>query len=133
VASLDRIRRVLLQTRIRPGIGNENDWAAEFFQAANGMAHLHFLRDLCGEEASLEYVCFVDGPDVPKAAAQAQWQGALDLLDAYPGATNHRPKPFKATAFSSPIEDLPTRQAGAQQLRAGCSARRLGRYGAESR
>lgn len=106
VASLDRIRRALVQTRISLGAGNQNDWDAEFFQAANRIAHLHFLRDLCGEEAFLVYACFVNAPDAPKPATEGQWQGALDLLDAYLGASNHRLKPFKAAVFVSPTEDL---------------------------
>jgi len=107
VASLDHIRRALIETRISLGAGNQNDWDGEFFQAANRLAHLHFLRDLCDEEAFLVYVCFVNAPDVPKAATEAHWQGALDLLDAYLGANNHRLKRFKKAVFISPLENLP--------------------------
>ncbi len=106
VRSLDRIRCALIETRMSLGVGNHNDWDGEFFQAANRSAYLYFLRDLCKEEAFLVYVCFVNAPDVPKPATEAQWQGALELLDAYLGASNHRLKRFKTAVFINPLEEL---------------------------
>ena len=106
VRSRDRIRRALIETRMSLGVGNENDWDGEFFQAANRLAHLYFLRDLCEDQAFLVYVCFVNAPDVPKRATEAHWQGALDLLDAYLGTGNHRLKGFKTAVFISPLENL---------------------------
>jgi hypothetical protein len=106
VRSLDRIHRAMIETRINLDVGNENDWDGAFFQAANRLAHLRFLREVCEEDAYLVYVCFVNAPDVPRSAGEDEWRGALELVDAYLGTTHHRLKRFKAAVFIDPLKDM---------------------------
>jgi hypothetical protein len=67
-------------------------WDAPFYQYANRLAHLYFLRHLNGLDAYLLFVYFADAPDVPDRCTEEQWQGANRLIEKCLGLGAH---PFR--------------------------------------
>ena len=51
-------------------------WATPFYQYANRLAHLHFLRGLNDRDAYLLFLNFADAPDVPRPATTEEFAGA---------------------------------------------------------
>jgi hypothetical protein len=67
-------------------------WIQPFYQYANRLAHLYYLRELLGAEAYLLFVCVTDAPDVPLPASAAEWRGAIAAIECALGLGVH---PFK--------------------------------------
>ena len=60
------------------GRRHTNDWTTDFYQYANRLAHLYFLRELQGKDAFLVFVYFVnDTAHIPTLFEE--WRGALQL------------------------------------------------------
>jgi hypothetical protein len=74
------------------------DWSGAFYQYANRLAYLDWLRRE-GVSAFLVSVYFTNAPDVPRSATAEQWQGAISLLHAYLGLGGHRLKPYTIDIF----------------------------------
>jgi hypothetical protein len=64
-------------------------WEAPFYQYANRLAHLYFLRELNGIDAYLLFLNFADAPDVPEPCSQEQWEGAARLTKKCLGLGTH--------------------------------------------
>jgi hypothetical protein len=54
------------------------DWKYGFYQYANRLAHLYFLRQKSSKEAFLLFLYFVNDPTHIPTSLEA-WNGALDL------------------------------------------------------
>ena len=64
------------------------NWEKGFYQYANRMAHLYFLRNLCKVDAYLLFVYFLnDASHIP--TTKAEFLGALTLQKRLMGLTNH--------------------------------------------
>ena len=63
--SLSRIRGALSETKDFLGIRSETDWSCCFYQYANRIAHLYFLRELNGVDAVLVFVYFLGRNPLP--------------------------------------------------------------------
>jgi hypothetical protein len=50
-------------------------WTMDFYQTANRVAHLYFLREMCGIDASLVFMLVVDDP-THRATSRRQWDRA---------------------------------------------------------
>ena len=96
--SRERILAALreLQRELAPRAGA--DWAGRFYQFANRLAHLDFLRRN-GVPARLVYVYFVHAPDVPGPKSREEWDGAIRLMEAYLGLGRHRLSRFVHKVF----------------------------------
>lgn len=77
-----------LQRKLTPRGGA--DWAGRFYQYANRLAHLDFLRDT-GVDAHLAYVYFVNARDVDGPTSREEWEGALRLMESYLGLGKRHP------------------------------------------
>jgi hypothetical protein len=82
-SSVERIKRSMAAT----SAFNQMDtlpsiWIDGRFQAANRLAHLYFLTQVCGVEASLVFVCFTDDPTHPanKRIPLAAWRSSNEQL-----------------------------------------------------
>lgn len=67
----------------------EASWESPFYQYANRLAHLYFLRGLNGIDAYLLFLYFADAPDVPKPCTLDQWTGAICLTKTCLGLGAH--------------------------------------------
>lgn len=91
--SLEWIKRSLLETANWLGLSElPRTWWDGYYQGANRLAHLYFLREACGIEAYLAFVNFVDDPTHNPTAigvwevAEVQYLNALGLDGLPPAA-----------------------------------------------
>jgi hypothetical protein len=71
------------------GVGFVN-WSRVFYQYANRVAHLYLLRELNSLPAHLVFVYFLNARDVRGPAAEAEWRGAIKVVEGYLGLGRHR-------------------------------------------
>ena len=66
-------------------------WEGPFYQYANRLAHLYFLRGLNRIDANLLFLYFADAPDVPKSdlCTAAQWEDAIKRTNKALGLGAH--------------------------------------------
>ncbi|NUR19676.1 MAG: hypothetical protein HOQ12_09115 [Gemmatimonadaceae bacterium] len=65
-------------------------WNGPFYQYANRLAHLHFLRGNAKADVHLVYIYFLNAPGVDTVRTVEEWRGAIKLIDAYMGLGRHR-------------------------------------------
>ena len=66
------------------------DWTGTFYQYANRIAHLHFLRMENGVRAHLVNLYFLNADDVGGPTDRAEWDGAIKVVECYLGLGRHR-------------------------------------------
>ena len=76
-----------------------HDWSVLFYQYANRLAHLYYLRERNGIDAYLIQVYFVGAPDVEQPSTASEWRAALRVLKRCLGIHNHRLSPYVAEVF----------------------------------
>ena len=72
---------------------DRSSWESPFYQYANRLAHLYFLRELNGIDAYLLFIYFADAPDVPEPCSAEEWRGAMRLTKRCLGLGRH---PYEA-------------------------------------
>jgi len=70
-----KIENALVSAKTAYRAAAEAPWHAPFYQHANRLAHLHYLRGLNGLDAYLVFIYFADAPDVPTACSAEQVAG----------------------------------------------------------
>lgn len=90
--SLARIRRALSDAKKAFEASADAPWESPFYQYANRLAHLYFLRELNNVDAYLLFIYFADAPDVPNRCSKQQWEGAMRLTEKCLGLGAH---PFR--------------------------------------
>lgn len=91
-SSLELIERSLAQAKSAYRARTEAVWTKPFYQYANRLAHLYYLRQLVGADAYLLFVCVADAPDVAVPVSAAEWRGALTAIECALGLGAH---PFR--------------------------------------
>lgn len=82
-----RINKSIKQTREFLKVKDPHDWN-NFYQYANRLAHLYFLREMLGMKAHMVFVYFCnDHTHIPTTCEQ--WQGALTLQKNLMGLNRH--------------------------------------------
>ena len=66
-------------------INNTIDWSETFYQYANRIAHLYFLRVLNGINAYLVNIYFINDNSVAGPKSIDEWRGALTIIKHYLG------------------------------------------------
>lgn len=74
--SRKRIDAALAETAKALGIGVSPAWTDAYYQYANRLAHLHFLRSH-GVQAQMLFIYFLGDDDVAGPQSKAEWQQAL--------------------------------------------------------
>ncbi len=64
---------------------NSIDWTGTFYQYANRIAHLYYLRVLNGIDAYLVNIYFLNDESVEGPSTKEEWQGALTVIKQYLG------------------------------------------------
>ncbi len=98
--SRTRIRGRLNDVKRSLGSTAPADWSGTFYQYANRLAYLHWLRSH-HVPAFLVSVYFTNAPDVPNAVKSPdEWNGALTVIRTYLGLGRQHPlKPFVIDVF----------------------------------
>ena len=83
--SLTKIEEALEETRTFMRVTKATDWTRCFFQYANRLAHIYFLKELNGVDAALVFVYFTGDTTVSgvNPVSREGWEAAIEL------ATNH--------------------------------------------
>jgi hypothetical protein len=97
--SLNTIRAQLERTKDFLNAKRNVDWTMHFFQYANRLAHLKFLR--CDNELSafLVFIYFVGDQDMNGPSTKEEWLGAIELLHSFLGIGRTKLTPFMADVF----------------------------------
>lgn len=88
--SLDRITRALEAAKRYYGAPAERDWLHGYYQFANRLAHLQFLRDR-GVDAHLVFVYFVGDSDMKGPSSKEEWAFAIEGCHSALGLSRERP------------------------------------------
>lgn len=88
--SLSLIEKSLEETRRHLNGDTYVDWSKVYYQYANRLAHLYFLRELRKLPAWLAFVYFVGDHDMNGPASADEWSGAISMLESTLGVRNHR-------------------------------------------
>jgi hypothetical protein len=88
-ASLAKINESLGNAKEAFRATSDAPWEAPFYQYANRLAHLYFLRELNGIDAYMLFLNFADAPDVPDPCSQEQWEGSTRLINKCLGLGKH--------------------------------------------
>lgn len=102
--SLQQINTSLQRAKTAFNASAEANWEAPFYQYANRLAHLYYLRELNQKDAYLLFLCFADAPDIPQPCTVEQWQGASRLTKKCLGLGKHPFLPFVKTLIWSVSE-----------------------------
>lgn len=70
--------------KCRFGVFATSDWLGPYYQYANRLAHLEFLRHH-GVDAALAFVYFCDDSTIPKPASVDQWKAHLSTVYSHLG------------------------------------------------
>jgi len=100
------IRRALTKARKAYRAAKGARWEFPFYQYANRLAHLYFLRELNGLDAYLLFLYFADARDVPHPCTAQHWQGAVRLIEKCLGLGTHPYRRFIGTVIWSVPEML---------------------------
>jgi hypothetical protein len=84
-----RIEMSLNAAKARFNARPNADWLGPLYQYANRLAHVHFLRDMCGVPAFLANLCFVDDPHC--ATSETEWRARLRELKVQLGFSDGVP------------------------------------------
>lgn len=88
-ASMDRIRVSLGLVKTALGVASDVDWTGPYYQYANRLAHLYFLRQLNHIPAELVHLCFLNDRAMNGPESAAVWQTALKQAEAVLGFQDH--------------------------------------------
>ena len=91
--SLRMIEDALKKTRDFLGITSEADWTRCFYQYANRLAHLYFLKEVTKVDATLVFVYFVGDTTVPgrEPVSKEGWEAAIGLATHHLGIGTNSP------------------------------------------
>jgi len=90
--SLNQIRRALTETAGALSVAEENKdgWSRHFYQYANRLAHLNWMRGH-GADAKLVLVGFVHDDDMPGRTTREAWQAAYLIANSVLGLRAQHP------------------------------------------
>ena len=103
---MGRIRAALAQVRTALGAEGGADWTISFYQLANRLAHLHFLRQR-GVDAVLLLVGFIGDRDMGGPETAAEWHSAYQVASYAMGLPRRHAHSDHIHHIHPPVPDLP--------------------------
>ena len=67
------------------------DWSASFYQYANRLAHLYWLREVNGHDAYLVNLFFLNDAEMNGPKSTEEWQAAIRLQETFMGVRQGAP------------------------------------------
>lgn len=88
-----KIRKAFDETKAFLRVHSKRDWSECFYQYANRLAHLYFLRELNKVDAALVFVYFMGDKTVcgVNPVSHEGWLAAIDLANHHLGIRAHSP------------------------------------------
>ncbi len=92
------LKKSMNKTQKYLGLKPQLDLTQGFYQYANRLAHLYFLRVLNNIPAYLIFIYFInDHTHIP--TSKAEWTGALQLMHSFLGGQNHKLSKYVIDVF----------------------------------
>ena len=102
--SKSKINNSIILTKQFLNVASGKNWLNGFYQYANRLCHLYFLRELCGVNAYLIFVYFVnDTTHIPTSIEQ--WHGAIKLQKHLMALRRHQLQQYVVEIFIN-IEEI---------------------------
>ena len=104
------LEKSLAELKFYLGVDQDASWSGKFYQYANRLAHLYFLREVNRQDAYLAFVYFTGDSDVDGPATVAEWKAALTVAKGALGVPKrHRLSRYVADIFIdvSEMRDAP--------------------------
>jgi hypothetical protein len=98
-APLSQIRAELEKTKAFLHAKPDVDWTIHFFQYANRLAHIRFLRFERKKPTFLVFVYFLGDQYVHGPTTKEEWLGAINLLHSFMGVGRTKLTPFVGDVF----------------------------------
>lgn len=96
--SQEMIAAALHRTQQWLGARPHIDWLCGFYQYANRLAHLYFMREIAGVDAYMVFLYILDDPThIP--TSRVKWQGALELQRTLLGLGGQPYRDYVINAF----------------------------------
>ncbi len=80
-----KIQESLAKVKSFTNSRSQADWSSSFYQYANRLAHLYWMRELNGHDAYLVNLFFVNDRDMHGPESTAEWQAAIRLQEVFMG------------------------------------------------
>lgn len=94
------LEKSLTELKLFLGVDPGISWSGKFYQYANRLAHLYFLREVNRQDAYLAFVYFTGDSDVEGPATVAEWKAALTVAKGALGVPKrHRLSKYVADVF----------------------------------
>ena len=104
--SVELINTALTNSQAALAAKSDIAWTGCFYQYANRLAHLWWLRER-SVDAYLVFVYFLNDTTVTRApGTQAEWEAALYVMKRCLGVTDHRLRKWALDIFVD-VKDLP--------------------------
>jgi hypothetical protein len=85
INSTNKIKDSLNEVKKYLNISNSIDWSGTFYQYANRIAHLYYLRVLNNIDTNLIFIYFINDITVDGPKTQNEWIGAIKTMECYLG------------------------------------------------
>jgi len=103
--SLTRITQSMAEAAAFYGAKSSESWTRTFYQYANRLTHLYFLRELNQLPAWLVMVCFINDPDMHGPKSAFEWEKAIAQVHDHLGVDAKRLQPSLIHLFVN-VNDL---------------------------
>lgn len=97
--SIKFIEKSLERTKKKLGVKTKNFWTTPFYQYANRVAHLHFLKNLNGIKSYLIFINFIGDEEIGGPKSELEWVGVNNLIQSYLGIGKINLRPFMADIY----------------------------------
>ena len=84
-SAIARIQESLRTVKNFVNSKSQADWSATFYQYANRLAHLYWLREVNGHDAYLVNLFFLNDREMNGPSSVAEWQAAIQLQEVFLG------------------------------------------------
>ena len=84
-SALQRIRESLGTVKTFVNSRAPADWSTSFYQYANRLAHLYWMREINGHDAYLVNLFFLNDREMNGPSSVAEWQAAIRLQEVFLG------------------------------------------------
>ena len=96
--SREMIAAAMLRTQRWLGARPRIDWLTGFYQYANRLAHLYFMREVAKEDAYMVFLYILNDP-THISTSRVEWQGALELQKLLLGLGGRLYRDYVASIF----------------------------------
>lgn len=97
--SMAQIEKSLEQAGRFYGVSSTANWTKSYYQYANRLAHLYFLRQLNQKQAWLIFLYFVNAHDVGGPKSVEEWRDVIEEVHAHLGLEADRLRPYVVDLF----------------------------------